>query len=397
MVGGGPGGATTAALLAAAGRDVLLVDRARFPRPKPCGECIDPGAVAALERTGALPDVEALQPERLEGWRLRTRGADVAAAFGGGIHALALDRSRLDAALLSRAAAAGARILEGVQVLSVSAADGPPQREVPGPGNRPAVELRMPGGEVHTLRPRAVVGADGLRSVVVRSLELLARGPRLRKVSLSLHVDGEGLPRGQGVLDVGDDVTLGLAPVGPARWNVTVVTAHPARIAELGADPAAFAANVLRARFPTARWRAFDGPLASGPFDWPVRRAWAPGVALVGDAAGYFDPFTGQGIYRALRTAELAAPAVDEALRVGSWAPLRTYDARWQREVRWSRRVQRAVERVMSRPALRARVLRRLAASGGLSTVIRVTGDAAEPTTLLWPGVWLGGWSGGGG
>ncbi len=112
-------------------------------------------------------------------------------------------------------------------------------------------------------------------------------------------------------------------------------------------------------------------------------------MVLVGDAAGYFDPFTGQGVYRAVRTAELAAAAVDRALSFASWTPLRAYHRRWTGEVRWGKRVQRGVEAVMARPGVRDIVLRRLRASGGLSAVIRVTGDAAAPTTLLRPSVWI--------
>jgi flavin-dependent dehydrogenase len=115
-------------------------------------------------------------------------------------------------------------------------------------------------------------------------------------------------------------------------------------------------------------------------------------VVVVGDAAGYYDPFTGQGIYRALRTAELAAEAVDQSLAMprAAWEPLAGYDRRWRREVRSSSLVQRAVERVMARPFLRDGTLRRLEASGGLPVLIRVTGDATRARTLLRPSAWIG-------
>jgi hypothetical protein len=90
-----------------------------------------------------------------------------------------------------------------------------------------------------------------------------------------------------------------------------------------------------------------------------------------------------------VRSAELAAPAVDEALACGSWGPLGAYGRRWEREARWGRLVQRGVEVVMAHPRFRGVVLRRLRASGGLAAVIRVTGDAATPSTLLRPSVWV--------
>jgi flavin-dependent dehydrogenase len=364
---------------------------------------VNPGAVAVLERLGLRG---ALDGALLRGWRLRTEDADVAADFGPGVHGLGISRLALDAALLDAARSAGARVEEGTRVVAVGAAR----------GGRPSVEIRG----APTLRPAMVVGADGLRSVVVRSLGLLARRPRLVKLSLTTHVrmgSGPGpspaLPVGRGLLHVADGVTLGVAPVGGGWWNVTVVADPRVHGSSASVDPAGFVLSVLRRRLPGIEVedaaaagsgsRARDGrgspdgtgdgaaPLASGPFDWPVRRSWAPGVVLVGDAAGYFDPFTGQGIYRALRTAELAADAVLRALDEGdARRPLAAYHRRWRRESRWSRLVQRGVEWVMASPQARGRVLRRLSAAGGLDTVIGVTGDVASPATLLDPRLWLG-------
>lgn len=398
VVGAGPAGSATAALLADRGFDVLIVDRARFPRPKPCGECVSPGAVAALARLGFLGAVERLAPAHLHGWHVRGAGASGTGRFGPGEYGLGVARSDFDHALLLEARRRGARSLHGVRVEDVRSAEAE---------GRPEVVLRGADG-LERIRPRVVVGADGLRSRVARALGAVGRPPRLRKTSLTCRLEWPGGGADGGLLDVADGVTLGLAPVDAAgrRWNATVVVdaERADALAALRDDGLGFVGRTLDARLGADPGRTVvDGPWASGPFDRPVRRPWAPGVALVGDAAGYWDPFTGQGIYRALRSAELAAEAVAACLAAPgeprkrleggraptTWAPLAEYGRQWRREGRAPRGIQRVVEAVASRPRLWRRVVPRLDTAGALDTLVRVTGDAAPVSCLFRPSWWL--------
>ena len=113
---------------------------------------------------------------------------------------------------------------------------------------------------------------------------------------------------------------------------------------------------------------------------------------LVGDAAGYYDPFTGQGIYQALRSARLAAAAIDSALGqpASAAAVLSRYGRVLRRELAPTRVLQRLVEAAIRRPAVMSRFVRGLAVKGEVAAVLlQATGDLAHPTTLLHPRIWL--------
>jgi flavin-dependent dehydrogenase len=250
--------------------------------------------------------------------------------------------------------------------------------------------VRMATGE--EIRARLVVGADGLRSVVVRRLDLLRRAPRLRKVALTAHVAGvDAAGRGWGELRALGRGCVGIAEVGGGRSNVTVVVAGD-EARDVAGDPAGFFDDALN-RFGFADARRVDEVLTTGPFDFPVRRAIADGALLVGDAAGYYDPFTGQGIFRALRGAELAARTADAALRAGdlSAAALAPYERARRRAFGPGERVQHLVEAFVSRPALLRLVSRRFRRRPALGdAIIRVTGDVRPARSLFHPGILAG-------
>jgi flavin-dependent dehydrogenase len=374
VVGAGPAGSVSALLLARSGQAVLVLDRARFPRTKACGECLNPGAVRVLERLGLADEIRGLTPARLAGWDLvAPSGRVFAATFPGSRRtAWGLDRKRFDAALLAAARAAGARVRTGVRVVAVDpagAADATGQADA-----GPTVHLH--GGDV--LRPRWVVGADGLHSVVARSLSVT--GPvGIRKASLSLHLEGvRGLSPTRGRMALGGPLTVGLAPLDPdgARWTLSVVVASrdarllprtPRRLISLAATRVAEVRDALPA-----------GPLlGSGPFDRPTSAVGGGRVVLVGDAAGYFDPLTGQGLYRAMRSAELAAAALTDTLRGGrtSRDTLGSYGKSLRRAFRSGRLLQHGIERLRTHPRLLEGCLRWLDRARLLDRTVAVLGD----------------------
>ncbi|HEX7102966.1 MAG TPA: geranylgeranyl reductase family protein [Nitrolancea sp.] len=311
VAGGGPAGSATAALLAQRGHDVLLLERARFPREKPCAEYFSPGVVDVLERLGALDDLLAAQPARPRGMRVGSARASFlisydAAGDRGGRAGIGIPRPLFDQVLLDHARTSGARVQEGVRVRGATVESG---RVV-------GLSVSAQGRESE-LGARFVVAADGLHSTIARSLGLDLPVRRPRRLGLVARYEGVSAIGRYGEMHVGRDLYCGLAPVGGEVVNVGLVGA-------LG---------VKRAGEPTERYferrltelpgvgKALEGarritPIRGvGPLARRVSRVAGPGYLLVGDAAGFLDPFTGEGVYRALRGAELAADAVERALR----------------------------------------------------------------------------------
>lgn len=416
VVGGGPGGASAAWHLAALGVDVLVVDRARFPRDKTCAEYLSPEASRLLSAMGALGAAEAAGAAQLGGMLVRAPSGDMIAghfAAGHGFRGfrdrgLALRRRVLDALLLDRARAAGVRVCEGAQVTDVvRAAD----------GATAGVVVRTPGalgGGARTVRAPLVVGADGLRSVVGRRLGLARRWPWPRRVAFQCHVRGLAMPLGHTVPAVrgpmgemhveADGSYVGIAHVDGGLTNVAMVA--PARAAKRGlaehGTPAAYL-DAWLARAPQlapffARAERVGPVRCTGPFAVRAPRAWAPGAALVGDAADFFDPFTGEGIYSALRGGELLAPYAAEAARarltLGTGRGGRAADralAAYDRERRTAFRgkwwLERMIAMSVARPALINRAARVLSRRGDMADLlVGAAGDFVPPSQVLNPG-----------
>ena len=386
VVGGGPAGSVSAMLLARQGFDVTLLERQDFPRHKPCGDCLSPGANPVLKRLGLWEGVQRCGPAELRGWRLvapggasfTTRFAEIMDGCESGI---AISRDRFDAVLLEHARRAGVTVRHGCHVTDVTRAED---------GSITGVAFQQheqPGSII----ARLTIGADGLRSVIARRLNAHVRRPQLRKTSFTMHVE---LPSDG---DVGEmrllgDACLGIAPVARSTdtrmHNVTLVLNRGSYNRRGGVQH--IVSQGLR-RFGLEHVASGD-VLTSGPFDWRTRQTIFNGAALVGDAAGYYDPFTGQGIYQALVTAELLAYSAGTALhrsRQVSSRDLMMFRTAQRRLTRTARHVQRIIEFVCARPHLADRVFRKFARNDSIArALVGVTADLIPPRRLLSPRLW---------
>lgn len=384
VVGGGPAGSATALRLARAGHAVTLLERAQYPRPKPCAEYMSPGVLRELCPLGVAEAVEHAAKSRLYGFTLyaaagRFTGRFGRAADGGPRYGVGLPRAVLDEILARAAQAAGVTLREGVRVTDLL-------RE----GERVTGVRALADGRVEELRAPLVVGADGVRSVVGRRLGALAPRVGMERIALVAHLSGISGLGDTGEMHIGPAGYCGVAPLGEGVANVAMVQRNAA--SRLRGRTELFFWEEL-AKLPALSGRLAEARivrpiLAIGPTSYAARFYSADGALLVGDAGGYYDPFTGQGVHRALVSARLGAAIADDALRAGdlSRQRLRAYDGVRRAAFREAHAVEWLVQQFIGRPALFARAARRLAASPGMAdTLVGVTGDLLSPRRVLSP------------
>jgi geranylgeranyl reductase family protein len=288
VVGAGPAGSTAAHRLARAGARVLMLERARFPRDKPCGGGVTMRALRHLP-VEIDPVVEGEVATMEIGLRHERRFERTAR----GPLALMTQRLRLDAYLAERAVDAGAELREGARVTAITERDG-------------AVEVSVPGGSVAT---RIAIGADGVNGV---SAKTLGAGPFTYGVALEGNAPYDKLRperyAGRLVLELGT-IAGGYAWVFPKGDHVNFgiggwehegphLRDHLDRFCAVHGVASASLSQLRGYRLPL---RAPGSATARGR------------IALVGDAAGLIDPLSGDGIYEAALSAGLA---VDAALDV---------------------------------------------------------------------------------
>lgn len=390
VVGGGPAGSSVALQLARGGARVLLLDRARFPRDKPCSEYLSPAATPILARLDPelITDIEHAAPGRLYGMRVvAPDGTDVVGRFAArhrfptpAPYGYALPRTVLDTLLLRAAARAGVVVEEASPVAELLYDQG-------------AVAGVVTGGRA--IRARVTIGADGLRSLVARRLGLRHAGPP-RRFAFTAHYTGVAGMRETGEMHIGRPGYVGLGPVGSGVTTVALVLPLEEAVRRAGALRTGLRPELER--FPALRGR-FDGAtmvravLATGPFAQWSRHAVAPGggALLVGDAADFFDPFTGQGLYSALRGAELAAATLLRALALVPRGPLpeavlAPYSAARRRAFAGKWIVERLIGIGVGWPWLAERVVRRLARLPDLADLlVGATGNFVPARAVLGP------------
>jgi geranylgeranyl reductase family protein len=324
IVGAGPAGTTAARLLAEHGANVLLLDKARFPRDKPCG-----GGVTLRAANEAGVDLSSVVERTIHEVRVSFRGGKPFRRVSAKPLSFMTQRSRLDAHLVEQAAGAGAEFHDGNAV-----------REIEMEKNGAVVR-----GSGYAYRCRVLVGADGANGVVAKAAgiapttdravalegNISANGALMDSWKQAIAIDLGDTPGGYGWLfPKGDHLNVG---VGGYQWIGPSLRERLRRLcSELGLDPAALWAV-----------RGHHLPMPRGQAD--VQRG---PVLLTGDAAGFVDPLSGEGIDAAFASSRLAAKSINDYLS-GAASDLSGYGTAVQQELLPDFEVSRKLQRVFHR------------------------------------------------
>ncbi|MFT7610850.1 MAG: geranylgeranyl reductase family protein, partial [Candidatus Aldehydirespiratoraceae bacterium] len=341
IVGAGPAGATAATLLARAGRDVLVVDKATFPRDKCCGDGLTALALRELERLG-------LEPSAVDSWRVvdevvirSPSGSERRYSLpdGPGYHAAVARRTDLDNALVELTRAAGARLEEGCAVEAATATDDGVMVEVDGLG---------------TVKAQNVIAADGMWSPVRKALGLKVDGYLGEWHAFRQYFENVS-PRAGNELIIWfeKDLLPGYAwsfPLADGRANIGFGIQRGGRhsvrsMKELWPDLLQ-RPHIREVLGPHARP---EDPHKAWPIPARVGRVpiVGPHTMFVGDAAAVTDPMTGEGIGQALLTGRLAAEAI-----LNGGDPLKHYERNVRHELVADDRMARLLIPLLGRPLI---------------------------------------------
>lgn len=329
VIGGGPAGCTTAALLAEYGHTVLLLERDTFPRFK-IGESLMPGTYETFERLGVLDKLKETAFPRKHSVQFYSGSGRASKPFyfsDNNDHESSVTwqvlRSDFDQLMISTAGEKGAEVIHGVSV-----------HDVLFEGDRAVgVRGKFPDGSIREVNATVVVDASGQSALISRRLKIVSTEPTLRKASIYTHFTGArrdtGRDEGATVIyqTAGKDSWFWFIPLPNDRASVGVVGDIDHLIQGRDGDATAIfyeeldKCEPLKERLGDAE-EAFAMKVTKD-FSYRSKQVSGPGWVLVGDAFGFLDPIYSSGIYLALKSGEWAADAVHDAIETGDFSPER--------------------------------------------------------------------------
>ncbi|MCI0415063.1 FAD-dependent monooxygenase [bacterium] len=378
ILGAGPAGAALSLLMARKGYSVEILDAAYFPRPKICGEFLNPQAVQWLRENELLAPVEALNPFPIRGMRITDHNGDTFKGTYQTGTGYAIQRKDFDALLISILKREGIQLHEGFRASQLMF----DQDRVAG------VLGEDSDGNVCEKRARVIVGADGRNNLIGRTFGWMKTIRFLRKYAfLSYFDDVDGL-QNYGEIHLVKDGYVGVAPLSDRLANVALVVDE--KVCPNGnSDLKAYLLSYLEQTELKKRLNKTE-PLVpvitAGPLAFKLKRISGNGTILVGDTCGFIDPFTGEGINYAFLSASVATEVLDECFRKNRFdnSSLMVYDKKRHQILGRKFQMAHLLQRAIHSPFFSDFLVRRFARKQALADRMVSAVGSAIPVQEVW-------------
>ena len=349
IIGAGPAGCASALFLYQKGLRVLVLDRASFPRDKVCGEFISPAADDILNELGVLDSIQQTDPTRLHGVAISSYGKpelsiDYPLSPGRAtpMTSLSLSRFQLDHLLVQQVVGQGVEVREQYSVDDFLFED----NRVTG------VKGRDEANRSFAFSASVVVDASGRNGLSLRRLGLIKPHLGSGKIALAAHWENIQFPHDYCYMHVSSPGYTGMAPVGNDSVNVVlVVDDRYVRGKELDSFYQTTVLGNERRRSLLSGARPKERVRSVGSLAYDVRPVPCGGLVLAGDTTGFIDPFTGEGIYLSLRSAQLASGIIHQAISARDFSRefLAQYERKRQQEFRKKFILSRMLQKILYR------------------------------------------------
>ena len=383
IVGGGPSGTAAALFLKKYGYNIALLDQALFPRDKVCGEFISPAADDIFFDLGVLDSINALNPTRLSGVILSAYEnsylqVDYPDSFDGRtMTSLSVERSKLDNLMINHVRNSDVDLLEGFKVTDFLFDNG----NVCGVKGHDAIKTKF------SIKGKIIIDAGGRNSISLRQLNLRRESSGRGRIALAAHWEGARDLGGYCHMHISHPGYTGISPVGSNRANV-VLTVDRKYLA--GDNMEQFFRKTVLGNRLRRRILGVGGPVEKvkgvDSLAYSVKKPKCGGLLLVGDATGFLDPFTGEGIYLSLRSSQLAAGVIKSAFDGSDFSSrqLNTYELIRRKEFFKKNILSKILQCLIYKPSLCNRVVESLASQKELSSVlVGVIGDYMPARKVL--------------
>ena len=376
IIGGGPSGCSAALGLNQLGYRVILCDQAKFPRDKICGEFVSPAADQILDRLGVLRYIEALALKRLKGVAISSyEGEELVIDYPcqpGQVErptSLSVPRFELDALFIKQVKRVGVEVREQNKIIDFLFEDGCVAGVKGWDENKSSFILKAP----------LVIDAGGRNSLSLKKFNLKRESSRNTKIAMAAHWKGAQIPDDYCYMHISRPGYTGISRVSEDSANVVLVSDLNSMHGQKPDSFYRYAVMKNRLRHKILQNAECLEPVrAVESLGFSVKPIPCGGLMAVGDAMGFIDPFTGEGIYLSLRSSEIAVEIANLALKNSdvSMEYLKVYEKKRKQEFEKKFLLSRILQKIIYNQFFCDKVVKILREKRDLSeTLVGVIGD----------------------